>query len=79
MFVTIQKWGNSKAIRLPKAILEMVFLKENDRVQIKVVDGNLLLIPTKKRLSLKERIAGYQAAHQGHEWYTGEPTGKEVF
>ncbi|MCL2571947.1 MAG: AbrB/MazE/SpoVT family DNA-binding domain-containing protein [Defluviitaleaceae bacterium] len=29
MQTTIQKWGNSQAIRLPKAILELVFMQEN--------------------------------------------------
>jgi hypothetical protein len=32
MFTTIQKWGNSQAVRLPKAVLEKASLKENDAV-----------------------------------------------
>ena len=35
MCTTIQKWGNSHAIRIPKAILEMAELNENDKVKIK--------------------------------------------
>jgi len=31
---TIQKWGNSQAIRLPKAILDIAHLTENEQVQI---------------------------------------------
>lgn len=79
MFTTIQKWGNSQAVRLPKAVLEMASLKENDRVEIKVQDGNLVIIPVKKRLSLKERIAEYQGDYHCSEWDTGKPAGKEVF
>ncbi|MGB4505455.1 MAG: AbrB/MazE/SpoVT family DNA-binding domain-containing protein [Syntrophaceticus sp.] len=78
MYTTIQKWGNSQAIRIPKAILEMANLCENDQVQIKVQDGNLLIIPVKKHKTLAERIAEYKGDYQCSEWDTGEPSGKEV-
>lgn len=34
MYATIQKWGNSNALRLPKALLEAIGMKENDRVEL---------------------------------------------
>lgn len=79
MYTTIQKWGNSQAVRLPKAILEMVNLRENDRVEIKVQDGNLIISPVKKHRTLKERLAKYRGDYQCNEWDTGKPVGKEVF
>ncbi|MDD4835019.1 MAG: AbrB/MazE/SpoVT family DNA-binding domain-containing protein [Lutispora sp.] len=79
MYTTIQKWGNSQAIRIPKAILEMTTISENDKVEIKVQDGNLVIIPIKKHKTLEERIAGYEVEYQCSEWDTGKPTGKEVF
>lgn len=79
MYTTIQKWGNSQAVRIPKTILEMAKLRENDRVEIKVQDGNLLIIPVKKHKSLTERIAEYKGDYQCGEWDTGEPSGKEVW
>lgn len=78
MYSTIQRWGNSQAVRLPKVILEMASLKENDKVEIKVQDGNLVIIPVKKHLTLKERVADYQGDYYCSEWTTGTPTGKEV-
>jgi antitoxin MazE len=78
MYSTIQKWGNSQAVRLPKAILDKASLKENDKVEIKVQDGNLVIIPVKKHVTLKERIAEYKGDYQCDEWNTGTPTGKEV-
>lgn len=68
VYTTIQKWGNSQAIRLPKAILEMAELNENDRVEIKVQDGNLLIVPLKKHKTLQERIADYHSDYQCSEW-----------
>ncbi len=34
MQATIQKWGNSQGIRIPKAFLEAVGMGENDLVEI---------------------------------------------
>lgn len=79
MYTTIQKWGNSQAIRLPKSILEMVKLHENDKVEIKVQDGNLVIVPIKKHKTLEERIAGYKGDYTCSEWDTGKSTGKEAF
>lgn len=78
MYTTIRKLGNSRAVRLPKAVLEMVDLHENDRVEIKVQDEKLIISPIKKHKTLEERIAGYKGNYQCSEWDTGKPTGKEV-
>ena len=78
MYTTIQKWGNSQAVRIPKAILEMVQISENDKVEIRVQDGNLLIIPVKKHKTFKERIVGYEGDYQCGEWDTGKTRGKEV-
>ena len=34
MYATIQKWGNSQGLRIPKALLEALGLRENDRVEL---------------------------------------------
>lgn len=79
MFTTIQKWGNSKAVRLPKAVIEKTGLQENDRVEIRVQNGNILIVPQKKHLTLQERVAGYRGEYQPTEWDTGNPAGKEIW
>ncbi len=78
VYTSIQKWGNSQAVRIPKSILEMADLNENDRVEIKVQGRNLIIIPVKKHKSLEERIAEYQGDYYCREWDTGKPAGKEV-
>ena len=35
----VAKWGNSLAIRLPAAIVELLELKEGDEIEIRVADG----------------------------------------
>lgn len=78
MYTSIQKWGNSQAVRLPKTILEKASLHENDRVELKVQDGNVIIIPVKKHRRLKDRIADYQGDHKCSEWNTDKPAGKEI-
>ena len=34
MYATIQKWGNSQGIRIPKSLLEALGIRENDRVEL---------------------------------------------
>ena len=44
MLTTIQKWGNSQAIRLPKAILETASIQENEQVQILAEQGKIIIV-----------------------------------
>ncbi len=78
MYTKIQKWGNSKAVRLPKSILEKAKIKENDKVEIQVQDGNLIITPVKKHITLEERIAEYKGDYKCNEWDIGNPEGNEV-
>jgi antitoxin MazE len=79
MYGTIQKWGNSQAIRLPKGLLEAADLKENDKVEIKAENDCIIIKRAdKQHLTIKERIAGYSGDYKCTEWDTGNPKGNEV-
>ncbi len=41
MYATIQKWGNSQGLRIPKALLDALGLRENDRVELTQADGGI--------------------------------------
>lgn len=43
----IAKWGNSSAIRLPKAALDELGLKQGDAVELTVEDGKGILEPVR--------------------------------
>lgn len=34
MYTTIQRWGNSQGLRIPKTLLEALGIRENDRVEL---------------------------------------------
>ena len=79
MLTSIKRWGNSKAVRLPKKILDIVELNENDQVELRVENGYVVIVPVNnKHKPLKERIAEYAGDYVCEEWDTGEPTGREV-
>jgi antitoxin MazE len=79
MYTTIQKWGNSQAIRLPRSILEKTGLEEKDKVELVVKEGSIVIVPTKKHLTIRERAADYDGDYKPTEWNTGKPTGKEIW
>ncbi|MEZ5786216.1 MAG: AbrB/MazE/SpoVT family DNA-binding domain-containing protein [Xanthobacteraceae bacterium] len=37
-FMQVAKWGNSLAVRLPKALVDALGLKEGDEIEIRAVD-----------------------------------------
>jgi len=60
MYATIQKWGNSQGLRIPKALLDALGLRENDRVELTQTDDGIHI---KKAVSLhrtlEERLAAF--------------------
>jgi len=80
VYTTIHRWGNSQAIRLPKGILEIASLRENDQVEITAeYDCIIIRRARKKHLSIKERFEGYSGDYQCKELDTGKPVGNEVW
>lgn len=79
MYTTIQKWGNSQAVRLPKGLLEVASMRENDSVEIRAENGCIIIRrANKKHKTLEERLAGFNDDFNCTEWDTGRPQGKEV-
>ena len=61
MYATIQKWGNSNGLRFPKALLDAIGLKENDRVEL-IQSADAITIkkasPTQHK-TLEERLTAF--------------------
>ena len=45
----ISKWGNSLALRIPKAIAEELQLNEGSPISIETAEGKILITPEKQR------------------------------
>jgi antitoxin MazE len=79
MKATIQKWGNSLAIRIPKNITEDAKVSEGSNIDIVVENGNIVLSPGKKELSLKELLKNITLENIHSEIPTGGQTGGEIW
>jgi antitoxin MazE len=78
MLAKVQKWGNSQGVRIPKSILEIANISTDEEIEIKVVDGRIILEPVQKHQTLKQRLLNYHGDYQSSEWDTGNPRGREV-
>lgn len=57
---TIQKWGNSQGIRLPKNVIDAVNMKENDMVNLEVSESTIIIKKTtEKYKNLHERLEAF--------------------
>ncbi|MCL1844604.1 MAG: AbrB/MazE/SpoVT family DNA-binding domain-containing protein [Defluviitaleaceae bacterium] len=83
MVTTIQKWGNSHAVRLPEAIIDALFLQENDAVEISADDNAITIKKAERKRrakkSLEERFENYTGDYvcKEHDW--GKPVGREFW
>lgn len=60
MYATIQKWGNSQGLRIPKALLDALGLRENDRVElIQSDDGIHIKKAAAEHRTLEERLIAF--------------------
>ncbi len=79
---TIQKWGNSYAVRLPKDAMRKLNLQTGNFVEIREeVNGRTLsIIPIRQRAaSLAEMVARITKKNQHGVVDWGEAVGKEVW
>ena len=52
MTVSIKKWGNSLALRIPKDIAQTLHIENNSTLELSIKDGALVIEPQKSTLSL---------------------------
>ena len=78
MITTIQKWGNSQGVRLPKKILDNLQFEENEVVEITEFNGNILIQKSvKKYTDLDELFVNYTGDYKCTEYDFGEDVGRE--
>lgn len=81
MITTIQKWGNSQGIRLPKHLLNALRWTEDEQVEIKTQGNKIVIeqVASKKHRTIAELFEGYSGNYTPEEIDWGEPTGREVW
>jgi antitoxin MazE len=79
MKTRVQKWGNSLALRIPRAFAEEAGLHANAAVELSLVDGTLVVKPLAPPPTLDELLRGVTDDNLPGEWDAGPATGKEVW
>jgi antitoxin MazE len=77
---SIQRWGNSLALRIPKSFAEEIAVGEGDEVEITVQKGRLLVAPRRPReYDLGDMVAEIHPENLHDEILTDRPQGREVW
>ena len=79
MRTSVQKWGNSLAIRIPKAFASDLGIEQDAAIDLSMEDGALVLRPTHVgRYNLETLLSEVtdENIHPVVDW--GTPMGKEV-
>ena len=80
MLTKIQKWGNSLALRIPKAFAIDAQLENDSFVEISIVEGQIIIKPVAKtEWTLEALLEGVNKDNLHHEIDTGSPIGNEVW
>lgn len=87
MYATIQRWGNSQGLRIPKALLDALGLRENDRVELTQTDGGIQIKKAAAaHRTLEERLVAFYGKPiaeisrlEGRELDWGKAEGSETW
>ena len=80
MKTLVQRWGNSLALRIPKAFAEEISVREGDEVEMSVAKGRLVIAPRPAReYHLADLVAEIRSNNLHGELATGKPQGNEVW
>jgi antitoxin MazE len=78
MTTRVATWGNSLAVRLPRAVADEADVKDGDAVEVTVEHGAIVVRPAKKRYTIEELVADIRPEDRGEiDWRP--PVGKEVW
>lgn len=85
---TIRKWGNSHGLRIPKALLDAVGLREHDRVELVQSEDSIQIrrVSSVPHRTLEERLTAFygkpveeieRMSAQEYDW--GSAEGQEIW
>ena len=80
METTIQKWGNSLAVRVPRSMAQKLALRVGSTVAMREEKKTIIIrAAPKTRKSLKALIAMIRPENMHEEMDWGKPAGKEIW
>ena len=79
MQVTVQKWGNSLGVRIPKSFTKDAEIHEGTEVEMSLDKGAITMKPIKKETSLSELLLKLTDDNIHYETETGDIVGREIW
>lgn len=75
MLTTIQKWGNSQGVRIPKHILDDIKWQENEQLNITTENEKIVIekVKTIAKKNIKELFADFDGQYSSVEIDWGNP------
>jgi antitoxin MazE len=77
MRAALSKWGNSLAVRIPKALADSARLREGEAVELKSLRKGEILIRRRKSLEQLVDAITPENRHDATDW--GPTVGKEIW
>jgi antitoxin MazE len=70
MVTTVQRWGNSLAIRIPKAFAAQAQLEEDSSLEISIEGERIILAPPRRQWQLNDLVKkiSQKNIHRETEW-----------
>lgn len=78
MRTRVQKWGNSLAVRIPRAFADELGVQQDSEVDMSLRDDRLVLQPVQQpHYRLADLLAQVREDNVHEEFGTGDPVGRE--
>jgi len=80
MKTAVQKWGNSLALRIPKAYAEETDIHDGSSVELSLKSGSLVIRPIRRKaFKLDALVKGVNSRNRHASVATGAAVGQEVW
>jgi antitoxin MazE len=80
MHTTVQKWGNSLAVRIPKPFVKETRIASGSEVDLTVDNGRIIIVPqVDPEYTLDDLLQGVTARNKHSETETGPAVGREAW
>ena len=80
MDTTVQKWGNSLALRIPRSVAQDIHLHQGSVVGVTIIAGKIVVKPRRQRhYALAQLLRGVTKRNRHGEVDWGGPVGQETW
>jgi len=81
--ISVRQSGGANIVSIPKAIVKTLGLRVGSKLDLSIVDNQILLTPIKNEFTLAKLLAEspkecFSMTDEDYEWLNTSPVGKEI-